>query len=225
MNVYIAIPGGRDPTWDTAVSLIQTIGTFKDNGIASQLGIQQGCYVTHVRNQLVELFLKSDCNRILWLDDDMEWRAEDILRLLALTTKVDIVGIPCVMRHEIVRFNVHADTSQTSLNECGLLKVNSVGFGCICMTREVVESVVQDKPIMVDTATGRQVHETFRLGITDDGHMLGEDVAFCFDARDAGYDVWVDPSIQCNHIGRKKYTALFSEYIGLAVREPRLEVA
>lgn len=46
----------------------------------------------------------------------------------------------------------------------------------------------------------------FSFGRNKEGeHVIGEDGWFCFTARQAGYDVWVDPTIKVYHLGEYGY--------------------
>lgn len=41
---------------------------------------------------------------------------------------------------------------------------------------------------------------------------LGEDLYFCKKARDAGYDIWVDPKLKCNHFRLVDLLSVAMEY-------------
>lgn len=45
--------------------------------------------------------------------------------------------------------------------------------------------------------------------ILKDGEYLGEDFAFCHRAREAGHEIFLDPSIRLAHIGRHSYSWAF----------------
>ena len=48
--------------------------------------------------------------------------------------------------------------------------------------------------------------------VTPEG-MIGEDFLFCDRARDAGFEVWVDPTIKLGHIGVMEYKSDFGNDI------------
>ena len=56
---------------------------------------------------------------------------------------------------------------------------------------------------------GRTCRMVFDVQVQD-GQLVSEDNVFC---RKWGGDVYIDPSMTCNHIGVKKYTGNFMEYI------------
>jgi len=46
----------------------------------------------------------------------------------------------------------------------------------------------------------------FDLEYFEDGSLkTGEDIFFCYKLRDAGVEVWCDPTIQIGHIGTHVY--------------------
>ena len=66
----------------------------------------------------------------------------------------------------------------------GLFEVGGCGFGCVLMTTDVLISV-QGKH--------RQMFQPINNG--------GEDLAFCWRARDCGYKIMCDSELVCGHVG------------------------
>jgi hypothetical protein len=52
----------------------------------------------------------------------------------------------------------------------------------------------------------------FDFKVTREGY-IGEDFLFCDRAREAGYEVWVDPSITLGHMGVQEYVGNFGKDI------------
>jgi hypothetical protein len=46
-----------------------------------------------------------------------------------------------------------------------------------------------------------------------DGELVSEDNVFCRKWRGLGGKVWIDPSMTCNHIGVKKYSGSFMDFV------------
>ena len=49
-----------------------------------------------------------------------------------------------------------------------------------------------------------------------DGQLVGEDVCFCDKWRALGEKVYVHPSISISHIGKKRYSGSFEDYVRIA---------
>lgn len=65
------------------------------------------------------------------------------------------------------------------------LKINAgCGFGCVLVKTDVLFEVQAAFGTMFNPFLG-----------------IGEDLAFCWRARHLGYDIWLDPSIECGHVG------------------------
>jgi hypothetical protein len=70
-----------------------------------------------------------------------------------------------------------------------LFTVSGCGFGC-CMTSVKLLKAVWDKfgPAFAPLT------------------WAGEDIAFCYRAKQLGYDIWCDSRVKCGHIGSYIYT-------------------
>lgn len=220
IKVMIAIPGGRNPDWETVASLLGTTTRLTQMGIPWKPAIVRGgAIITKVRDELVEEFLKGDCNRLFWIDDDMKWNPDDFFRFLALSTKVDCVAASYVARKDPPTYFVKTipTAEDKPLSELGLFEVEGVGLGFCCMTREVVHQVARTKPTCFDQVRNCRRQLVFRIDVNEEGNFRGEDMAFFADVRAAGFKVWCDPSIELGHMGVKEYRGRLLDVI---VKQP-----
>lgn len=205
LSVMLAIPAGRPPEWDTAIALAETFVRCMGLRVPIQLGIVKNCSViTKARDELVSQFLASDANRLFWVDSDTDWTADDFLRLLELSQTVDVVGAQAALKTDPPTFPLDVTDPHAVEVVDGLWKVNGLGLCFCCMTWEAVAAVAYSKPIARDQ-NGEAYRAVFRTDIHD-GAFRGEDMAFLADVREAGYDVWLDPSIELGHFGVKRYS-------------------
>lgn len=207
LSVMLGIPGGRNPSWETALALASTLCTCQRMGIACTPGIVKGsAIVTKARDEVLHLFLESGADRLLWIDDDMIWTVDDFLRLLALSTRYDVIGAGYAARKDPPTFYLKlSDAQNIDADPLGMLKVEGMGLGFTMVRRHVLEALVATKPTMRDQLSGKQLASVFRTDIHD-GNFRGEDMAFFADIRALGYDVYLDPQIQLQHVGTKHYT-------------------
>jgi GT2 family glycosyltransferase len=54
---------------------------------------------------------------------------------------------------------------------------------------------------------------------------MGEDYLFCDRARELGFEVWVDPSIELGHMGVQEYKGNFGRDVLYPMIVPQKEVA
>ena len=142
------------------------------------------------RNKVVETFLGSHYNWLLFLDSDVVPPADGIDRLMAHGKKV----ISGLYHQKGGEFLPNMYTYKEWLPEKGqhdynwitewprdeTIEVDGVGAGFLLIHREVLEAI------------GKKDWFHFREG--------GEDLAFCRQAKEKGYSIWVDTSVHCGHV-------------------------
>lgn len=209
-SVFLAMPSHRDLPGQTVISLLQTKTLLAERGIPIHIELALGgSLVHHARSRLVHGFLKSQHNRLFWVDSDITWEAKDFVRLLALSTVMDLVAGAYPAKVDPVKFLGRA-VGTMEANEHGCLPVGGIGIGFCCMTRKAVQDVS-------DGAPRKRFHQVPEGPIPhpfciprddiDDGlGAEGEDMAFFARAAALGYQLWVDPAITLGHIGPKVYS-------------------
>lgn len=177
--------------------------------------------ITRARNDLVSTFLDSNCTHLMFIDADIQFNPEDIIKLLDYDLDVVCGGYPSKMIdwefiHRAASNGVPASElpsyaspyiynrapETTDLNT-PLVEVVEAGTGFMMIKRSVFEKLGDHVPSYTTNkfnGYGKQVKEFFATSIRDD-ILLSEDYHFCRKWRDIGGKVFVDQSIQLNHIG------------------------
>ena len=91
-KVYIATPCYDMMRIETCVSLIDTFSTLGKHGVECKFKSVKTSLVTHGRNLLTAGFLNSGFEYMLFVDADVEFKPEAIMRMLV--PKKDIVCTP-----------------------------------------------------------------------------------------------------------------------------------
>lgn len=191
MKVFIVVP-----SFDTLPALFcQSLALLKRAG-DTQIAFEVGSLVYHARNNLARQVLKSDADWVLWLDSDMVFAPDTLQRMLKVCQDNDISFLtalcfrrkppytPCLFdRLEKVEKGA-SYTALLSVPE-GLFKVGGCGFAGVLMSTDVLLSV----------------YNKFNGKMFDPMDGFGEDVSFCWRARQCGYDIWCDSSIEFGHVG------------------------
>jgi hypothetical protein len=96
------------------------------------------------------------------------------------------------------------------MNGMGLVRAQRVATAFMMIKRSVIENLVKDNPQWQywDERTGRSLSAIFDFAVKDNSYV-GEDYLFCDRAREAGYQVWVDPTIKLGHMGTIEYEGDF----------------
>jgi len=188
----------------------------------TELGIR--AYVQHVvgnsnlpraRNELVAGFLAMKFDDLLFVDDDMGWDANDVVRLLG--SEQDIVGgvgckkvvcedkDPAKWCMRILDGPIHQD-------DMGAIEVEAVGTGFLKISRAVFMRMIMAHPewkrrgwASMPAAAREMYYQFFRFDSLT-AEEWGEDVGFCREWRALGGSVWIDPTIRLLHVGEYEYT-------------------
>lgn len=135
-------------------------------------------------------------DKLFWIDSDIIFTPEDVLKLYE-SDKDIVTGAYYIGNGEVTAYKEKLGrpyTIEEVQNMTELTKIHSAGFGFICIKSGVFESLsrpwFQSVPVtMVDDET----KEEFTFPI------MGEDVSFCHRANNAGFEVWLDPSVKLIH--------------------------
>ena len=190
MKVFIAVP-----SMDSVPAFFAQSLALLQRDCDVQIGWEVGSLVYHARNNLARQALKSDADWVLWLDSDMVFAPDTLQRMLKVCkdNDIDFLTAVCFRRkppYTPCLFDrlekVDKGASYTALMSVpeGLFKVGGCGFAGVLMSSDVFLSVQSKFGRMFDPMDG-----------------FGEDVSFCWRARQCGYDIWCDSSIEFGHVG------------------------
>jgi len=220
--VMIGMPVGPGYIpWETAVSLLATTRTLDAEKIKYKISAPVGSSVVQwARSNIAEAFLKEpEYTHLFWIDADMVWSPDDFIRLLGFGAVLDVVGATYPFKKEgTPTFCLNAieeKPGQYEVNGLGCVRMKSLAIGFSLMKRRVIEKVAAAKPMMHDPINGLDYRDIFRIDRNAKGEPRGEDVAFFDDIREAGFDVWLDPTIRLGHVGMKVYRGDPIEALGL----------
>lgn len=146
--------------------------------------------VVSARTWLVKESLKKGATHILFVDSDMQFGPDTINQLLS--HKKEIVGVEYYKR-KLPLEPIHKPIDKQSKIE--IYKAGFVGTGLLLIQLSIFTNKL--RPLK---------EPWFNFGRNKEGKIvIGEDVWFCNTAREAGYDIWVDPKVKTMHIGEFSY--------------------
>ncbi len=166
--------------------------------------------VARGRSQLASRFLThescKDCTDLVFLDTDVYWEGDDLLRLLS--HEVDVVAGAYPFKNEAGNFPLRW-SSEGLLEENGLWIVQAVTPGFLRISRHALQRLVHEMPWLAYTdAHGDADHKCWMFfdnlhrqnGVYDEGYI------FCERWRGVGGRVYLDPDIDLKHIGMKIFS-------------------
>ena len=232
-SVFIALPAyDFKVSLKLAISLARFAQSAPQHGIDIQIGSICGCsVVSRARNLLVKDFLESSCTDLLFIDSDINFEPDDILRLLSWSEdpkKGIVAGVPRTRsEHKTYIANLdYDDGHELTMNSMGLVRATHVATAFMMVRREVFETLVEAHKEWeyYDTRTDRVLNAVFDFKVTEAGYM-GEDFLFCDRAREHGYEVWIDPTIKLGHMGVQEYVGDYGKDILYPMIVPSQKVA
>ena len=218
-SLFIALPAyDFKVSLKLAISLAQFARISAEHGIVINIGSICGCsVVSRARNLLMQDFLESKCTDLLFIDSDINFSPDDVLRLMAWTSdpkKGIVAGVPRVRGEDKVYITTldYDENNQLTMNGTGLVRAKRVATAFMMVRREVFETLVKEHPewLYDDVRTNRKLTAVFDFKVQD-GHYMGEDFLFCDRARAHGYEVWIDPAIKLGHMGVQEYLGDFGK--------------
>lgn len=161
----------------------------------SRISVISGAAVHEARNALAREAVESGCDRVLWLDSDMSFDDDLMIRLGAdLDAGWDMVcGIYFKRRLPVTpviyrsietttgKCEVYADYPRDSLFE-----IAGCGFGAVMMTTELLT----------------RADAEFKTGPFTPLLKLSEDLSFCARAKCAGAKIGCDSRVKVGHVGQ-----------------------
>jgi len=217
------------------MSFVKTVMYCKDIGMKFAVSTITDSLINRARNNVVAKFLANPkFTHLIFLDVDLEFRAEDILKLLwhdkeVITGSYPIKeinwekvvsmskdGVPAKdLLKKSTRFvvNPRPDSSGKVEVKDGAMSIHDAGTGFMCIKREVFEKLIEAYPELKFTDdTGSLKDEErnwtyafFNSYIDDDNRFLSEDYGFCRYWQKIGGKIWVDPGIDIKHLGRLNF--------------------
>jgi hypothetical protein len=233
-KVFIGIPAYDGKlNIKTAFSLAKLMPIALGHGVSFHLSHMSGCsIITMARNALVNEFLKTDAEELLFIDADVIVEPDDVMRLLAQSEGRDILAGMYPRRASDKNFflDLYRDDTDSLVFDGPLLRVKRVGTGFMLIKRHVIQKLIALHPEWnVENREGNgTVSAVFDFAIKD-GKYVGEDYLFCDRATQAGFKCWVDVEISLPHVGTEEFTRNFMDDVLLPLldneRQKKLKVA
>jgi hypothetical protein len=208
-KLFVATPVHRELPFDFVMCLLELTRTRDLPFELSGDFLQGQSLISRARNLLTAVFLSTDCTHCLWLDCDIMFTPQDVVRLTSHDEA--IVGGFYPLKNDGELFL--AAGSPTDLpDERGLLPVSYMGTGFLLVRRDVFQKMLDTygDEISYSEADGRIHHDFWRVGVKRLGReqrYLSEDMFFQQNARDLGFKVYGDTQVVLKHLGTIPYPA------------------
>lgn len=156
------------------------------------------------RNLIAQEALKAGFDRVFWVDSDMVFPSDTLIRLAAdLDDGLDLVSALCFTRREPSVPCIHSDltwevkpdgwvntTAQIYYDypKDELFEIAGCGFGCVMTSADLLRRMIEKYGAPFYPLMG-----------------MGEDTTFCLRAHQDGEKMYCDSRIKIGHIGTKVF--------------------
>jgi GT2 family glycosyltransferase len=205
MRIMVGIPVHRSVDYATFISFMKLFGHRGEH--IFDFTCTSSSLIYDVREKMVEGFLKSSCDAILFIDSDMTFEPKDIEKLAsynlpfvtAMAFKRTPPFQPCFYTKLMYENNQPLLEVPIDYSE-GILEIEGAGMACVLIKREVFKNL--KKPYFFPK------------------RGLGEDLTFCLKLKKAGVKMYCDTTTSFGHLSNVEVTEkYFKEYYQKCLNE------
>jgi hypothetical protein len=236
------------------MSFVKTVMYMRDINMKFAVSTITDSLINRARNNLVAKFMANpQFTHLIFLDVDLAYRPEDILKLLWHDKDVVTGSYPIkeILWDKVVKLAkddveakdiagkstrfvvnpVRAGDNTIETNN-GAISVHDAGTGFMCIKRSVFEKMIEEYPdLKFNDDTGSMNDEEknwtyafFNSFVDDDKRFVSEDYGFCRYWQKMGGKIWVDPAIEIDHLGRFMFQGKMMDYLmEIASNAPKIQ--
>ena len=212
VNLIIATPG-HSLMADYVKSLLATSRELSKRGISWIYTNGYASHVTDAREITLSGTFENEIansqplsgqltyDKILWIDSDIAWNPEDVIKLYEsdkdVVSGAYLFGSGEVAAYE--KFLKKGYSYDDVKDKTELMQIDGCGFGFICVKPGIFESL------------SRPWFQSAMAKLEQDGKeyefpVIGEDISWCMRVKEKGYEIWLDPTVQVTHHKTMKLT-------------------
>lgn len=175
------------------IGFTHSLAVLKKEGDVT-LSMLSGSLVYESRNKLAKQAVTMGMDYVMWFDSDMIFPEDTLLRMLEHMKDKEIVSGLYFKRatpFSPVIYKSYTETEEglewedyLDYPKNEVFEVAGMGFGCVMMKTEV----------LLDLALN---YKAWFQPIKN----CGEDMSFCYRAKELGHKIYCDSSIKCGHMG------------------------
>lgn len=199
MNILIAVPcmDSVPAQFAQSLAMLKKVGN-------SAVAFQVGSLIYSARNDLAKKAIEMGSDYMLWLDSDMVFNPDSLEKAMDLMNKHKLDILSGVYYRRAHPYSpVLLEKLEMEPDKCDFLNLMEVpeeevfevagcGFGFVLLKTEVLIDVFSTYSNMFAPISG-----------------VGEDLSFCWRARQCGYKIYATPEIPLGHVGHITVTKSF----------------
>lgn len=219
-----------------ALSLANLTAYLAHHGIAAAAMFFEDSLVDRGRDRAAAVVMENDdITHLLFIDADIEFKPEDVIRLLAIDKELAVGAYRKKNDRDeyAIAWLEDADKTLHQCEETGAIKIARAGTGFMLIKRSVFEKIAAAMPEIGYDDTSRrddsgvvhvrQMHSFFEH-IRRGRKRFSEDFEFCQRWLDIGGDIWMHPDIRLGHWGPYVWSGSILDHL-VQITEPERSAA
>jgi len=210
-KAFLAAPAYTAPAAGFTFSLFHSAEALTKAGIQYELALYTGdCHVDDARNRLVRDFLETDCTDLVFIDADMSWKPEDLVKLLSYDR--DVVGATYPFKANTLGFPVALKAGSMWAEPDGLLEVLGLPTGFLRIKRHVLQTLADQAIKFHPKNDSRSDFPLIFERQVEDGYRRGGDYALCHKWSKTGGKLYLAPEMEFEHFGEGSWKGSFGHW-------------
>ena len=217
-SVMIAMPCYDSVKVNTMVAVIKVIQQLAKSGVAVGINTIKSPLIHQARNYLTSVFLDSDFTHLLFIDSDVEFEHEAVLRMLV--AKKDVICTPYRVKSMDVNKKIYTvEIKEARRMEAGdIMEISAGPTGIMLIHRDVFKKIIEKIPdlkiknsVFPKPGPDHKYYYNFFDFKFEDGYSSGEDVSFCKLVEKVGFKLYANTASFTKHHGSYAWGGRFKD--------------
>jgi len=222
-SIFIAMPCYDSVTINTMLSIFKLVQKLGQSKVEVGINTMKSPLIHQARNYLTSVFLTTEYTHLLFIDADVQFEPEAVLRMLVADK--DVVCTPYRVKNPDINKPAYTvkfpDPKVVPILPGGLVEIEAGPTGLMLIHRRVFEKIIKNSPHLkiknevnqglVSTEASHKFYYNFFDFAFEDGYTLGEDVSFCNLARKQGLKLYANIESPTAHHGSFAWKGTFGE--------------
>ena len=199
------------------IDYVESVISFQRAGINFELCLLGNeSLITRARNEIFSQFVNSEqYTHLLFLDGDIRFDGEDLGTLI--NYKKDVIGARVPLKRYFDGNSLKYNAGKELARIGSLSLVTRVGTAVMMLSRKAATDLARDAEKngrvyrigknLLDLPQRGLRYDVFQVGVRREEY-LSEDFWICYQLREMGYGIYVDPAISVGHTGETRYASL-----------------
>jgi len=226
-SVFVFVPAfGQQITATTFLTTHALQQQFAAKGIGGGISTLSFPDIAELRNMAMTIWYDTmpDCSHLLFVDADMGFQADLVLDMLLFDEP--LVGTIYAQRKTPLSWAGSGTGAATTERRGNFMLVEGVGMGCTLIRRDLVTTMLEKMPELVDTrlhlhpagemirggGASRMIRAFEKLDVPDRG-IISEDLSFCIRWAQCGGKVWAAIGHRISHVGPFDYAGRYLDMV------------